>query len=281
MKNIFTQIIIAIIILSIAGFLILVPYFENTSIQEKISILKRNSKAKNISESFKSNEFNLLPFNVKNYLYRSIQNRTFSPKTSKLVLSGKTRTTQNSEWTDVNSTIYFSTSSPTFIEIAETITDYFVWDQTKNIYQNGIASTETKFLSSIPLSSFSGNKLSRSYLVLYLMEAVFSPTILLPNNHVKWKPINSTSARATIWKDNLDGAATFYFNSNNDVIKIVSGDRFMPGKVDYTKEIFTIHFANYKDVGNYYIPTYFELQWNLAGNDFTFGRFQIKDISYE
>ena len=84
MKNIFTQIIIAIIILSIAGFLILVPYFENTSIQEKISILKRNSKAKNISESFKSNEFNLLPFNVKNYLYRSIQNRTFSPKTSKL-----------------------------------------------------------------------------------------------------------------------------------------------------------------------------------------------------
>lgn len=281
MRKTFTKILIAIFILAIAGFLFLVPYYENNAIQEKVSLLKNNSKAKNISETFKSNEFYVLPFTVKNYLYHTIQNRTFSPKISKLVLSGKTRPTPNSEWTDVNSTIHFATGHPAFIQVLESVSDYFVKKSTYNIYQNGIASSETKLLSSIPKDSYSGNKLNRSYLVLYLMEAVFTPTILLPNNHVNWKPNNSNSARATIWREDLEGNATFYFNSNNDVIKIESNDRFMPGKVDFSKEDFTIHFANYKDVGNYYIPTYFELQWNLAGNDFTFGRFQIKDISYE
>ncbi len=113
----------------------------------------------------------------------------------------------------------------------------------KNTYINGKASTLDKLFSSIPIYEFEGNKLNKSYLILYLMESVFSPTTLLPNKQLTWKYINNASAKATIWNQNLDGNATFYFNDNNQITKIVSDERYMRGKVDYSRETFTIHFA--------------------------------------
>jgi hypothetical protein len=194
---------------------------------------------------------------------------------------GKTRDSKNSDWIETNSILYFSTAQPNFIEVREEKINSLIWNKTKNVYVDGIASTITKFLSSITTNEFEGNKLNKSYLVLYLMEAVFSPTTLLPNKHVKWKYFNNTTANATVWNKNLVGNATFHFNDNNQITKIVSDERYMPGKIDYSRETFTIHFANYKDDGRYIIPTYFELEWNLAGYDFTFARYQITDISYQ
>lgn len=281
MKNRLSKIIALIVILGIAGFFIGIPYLDNAKISEDINELENKSQTINVSAIVNSHDFKTLPRLVKNYLSSNIKNKSFSPKLSKISITGKTREDKNSEWIDVNSKIYYSTTEPNFVEISNAKENYFIWNKVKNTYIDGKASTVHKLFSSIQRYKFEGNKLNKSYLILYLMESVFSPTTLLPNKHINWKYLNNSTAKATVWNQNLDGNATFFFNKKRQISKIVSEERYMPGKVDYTKETFTIHFANYKDVGNYIIPTYFELQWNLAGYNFTFARYQITDISYE
>ncbi|MCF6269968.1 MAG: hypothetical protein L3J41_09665 [Melioribacteraceae bacterium] len=274
------KIVIATFIILTAGFFIGMPYLNNSFLENDLeSILESKTKVKQVS--FSSKNFSKLPQVVKKYLKKSIKNESVSPHYCQYKTTGKIKTDKNSEWLNVTSQNYYSATESDFIKIIETQNNLFFWTLATNKYINNQASTNTKFLSSIPTSDFSGNKLSRSYLVLYLLESVFCPTVLLPNRNVHWKAIDNTKALATIWHDNLKGTAVFHFNKKGEVVKIVTDDRYMPGAIDYNRETFTIYFANYKNVGGFNIPTYFEYQWNLAVGDFTFGRFYISEITYE
>lgn len=256
------------------------PYFNNSLLEKEIEFFLENKSKKKII-SFNSDDFSKLPFVVKKYLRKSIKNENSSPQYCQYRITGKIKTDQNSEWLNVTSQNYYSATTSDFIKTTETQNSFALWTVTVNRYLNNKASTNSKLLSSIPTYNFSGNKLSRSYLVLYLLESVFCPTVLLPNMNVHWSAIDNTKALATIWDDNIKGTAIFHFNKNGEVIKVVTNDRYMPGAIDYNRETFTIYFANYKNVDNFNIPTYFEYQWNLASGDFTFGRFQISEITYE
>ena len=275
------KIISVLFILLLIAFFLGVPYLENTSIEENTTLLNSFESKGNVSSIMVSEDFENLPYLIKKYLQRTIKNKNNSPKVCTINYFGKIRNNQNSEWIETNSTLYLSTISPAFIEISDIYENNPIWERTTNTYINGLASTETKLLSSITLNSFVGIKLNRSYLVLYLIESIFAPTSLLPNINVQWKYNSNNSVTAIIWDKNVEASAVFYFNDKNEVVKITSTDRFMPGKNDYSKEDFTMYLANYKDVGTYIIPTYFEFEWNLANRDFTFGRFQIKDVLYK
>jgi len=256
------------------------PYVNSALLENEIdSIIKNKSKAKSIS--FSSGDFSKLPPVVKKYLRKSIKKESNSPQYCKYVITGKTKNNQSAEWKSVTSQNYYSATTSDFIKIIEAENDFPFWTVTINKYLNTKASTNSKLLSSIPTYDFAGNKLSRSYMVLYLLESVLCPTVLLPNMNVHWKPISSTKALATIWDENLKGSAVFHFNKDGEVTKVVSNDRYMPGTIDYNRETFTIHFANYKTFGSFSIPTYFEYQWNLASGDFTFGRFHVTEINYK
>jgi len=274
------NIIIGTIIVLAAGFFIGMPYLNNSFLEDELEfILENKSKVKQVS--FNSADFSKLPLVVKKYLRKSIKKESPSPQFCLYKTTGKIRTNQKEEWLSVTSQNYYSAISSDFIKRIETQNNFLFWTVTVNKYLNNKGSTNSKFISSIPTYSFDGNKLSKSYLVLYLLESVFCPTVLLPNMNVQWKGIDNNKALATIWHDNFKGTAIFHFNTNGEVIKIVTDDRYMPGTIDYNKETFTIYLANYKNVGRFNIPTYFEYQWNLAGGDFTFGRFHISEISYE
>ncbi|MCF6357753.1 MAG: hypothetical protein L3J54_08090 [Draconibacterium sp.] len=280
MKSLFIKISIVIILLVAAVVFVGMPYLNKSLLENETDfILENKSKVKPIS--FRSNGFSKLPSVVKKYLRKNITNTSNSPQYCRYNVLGKIKENQNSDWLDITSQNYYLASASNFIKVIESKKNYPFWTVTINKYINNKATTESKLLASIPTYDFAGNKLSRSYLVLYLLESVFCPTVLLPDMNVSWKAIDNSRALATIWDDNLKGSAVFHFNEKNQVVKIVTDDRYMPGAIDYNKEKFTIHFANYKNVGNFNIPTYFEYEWNLASGDFTFGRFYITEITYE
>ncbi len=268
------------IVLVIAGVFIGMPYLNSTLLENETEFFLQNkSKVKSIS--FNSKNFSKLPFVVKKYLRKSISLGASFPQYCHYSVSGRIRESKHSDWMDVTSQNYYLSSASDFIKISE-IKNYFpLWTVTVDKYLNNRASTNSKLLASIPTYDFAGVKLSRSYLVLYLLESVFCPTVLMPNMNISWKAIDNSKALATIWDDDIEGSAVFHFNKYGEVVKIVTEDRYMPGPIDYNRETFTIQFANYKDVGNYKIPTYFEYQWNLDDGDFTFGRFQISEITYK
>jgi hypothetical protein len=278
LNNIFIKLVIVLAVGAAIAYYGL-PYFQNSLLKRDIkSIVENKTKIK--SATFNSNDFSKLPYIVKKYLRRSIKKSSSLPSNCKIKATGKMRKSIKDEWVEASAENYYSTITPEFLTIIETKTHTSLWTETIDKYINNKATTTNKFLSIIPTYKFEGNKLNKSYLVLYLLESVFCPTVLLPNMNIHWKKIDNNKAKATIWDNHMRGSAIFHFNKNGDVTKVVTEDRYMPGELDYNRETFTLSLANYKDVGDYYIPTYFEYEWNLAANNFTFGRFQILDISY-
>ncbi len=279
MKRIINVLLISIVAI-IVGVLVGLPFYNKYSIENETELLfEKKSKAKQIS--FTSSNFSLLPSVVKKYLRKNVNNISNPPRYSKYSVFGKTKHDQNSEWLEFSSENYYSAVTPEFIKIGDAQSTFPFWTTIVEKYLDNVASTNSKFMSSIITYDFTGSKLRRSYLVLYLMESIFCPTVLFPNMNVQWDPIDNSKARATIWDEDLNGTAVFRFNKNDEVIKIVTDDRYMHGDLDYEREKFTIHFTNYQNVGDFNIPTYFEYQWNLASGDVTVGRFQISEILYE
>jgi len=267
-------------LLAVAVFFFGIPYLNNALLEHETEFFLEN-KSKPKSISFNSDNFSKLPFVVKKYLQKNINSTSSSPQYCQYSVTGKIKENQKSDWINITSQNYYLATASDFIKVTEVQNNFPLWTVTVDKYLNNKASTSSKLLASIPTYDFEGNKLSRSYLVLYLLESVFCPTVLLPNMNVNWKAIDNSKALATIWDNNLKGSAIFHFNTKGEIIKIETEDRYMPDVIDYNREKFTIHFANYKNVGNFNIPTYYEYQWNLAGGDFTFGRFSISDITYE
>lgn len=264
----------------VVGAFIVMPILNKIFLNDEIKIVfEKNSKSKLIS--FKSTNFSMLPPVVKNYLKKSVTDISNPPLYSQYSVLGRIKEDQSFDWIDFSSQNYYSATTPEFIKRIETQNYFPLWISTVEKYIDNNASINSQLISSIPIYDFTGNKLKRSYLVLYLLESVFCPTVLFPNMNVQWSPIDNSKARATIWDEDLNGTAIFHFNKNGEVVKIVTDDRYMRGSVDYEKEKFTIHFANYQNVGKYNIPTFFEYEWNLVNGDFAVGRFQISEISYE
>lgn len=281
MKNGYVKILIAVIFIVTLSFLFVVPYMDNSEINKTISLLKSHRSNNDTATKLSSQEFSKLPFVVKKYLQNSIKDKSVTPTVAYVSLTGKVRENIKSDWLKLKSKIHISVTTPMFIEVAETSENSFLWKRYINRYITGVASTKTKLISNITTNSFEGKRLNQSYLALYLMESFMTPTALLPSTNVHWRQIDKLSAEATVWLNHQKASAVFYFNKKYELTEIVSSDRYMPTKIDYSREKFTIHLANYREIDNYYIPTFFEFQWNLATSNFTFGRFFIEQISYE
>ena len=264
----------------VLGVFVVMPILKSTFLKDEIELVfQKNSNVKAIS--FKSTNFSMLPAVVKNYLKKSVSDISDPPQYSQYTVFGRKKENQSSEWIDFTAQNYYSATTPEFVKNIETQNYFPLWVTTVEKYIDNKASINSHLISSIPVYDFTGSKLKRSYLVLYLLESVFCPTALFPNMNVQWSPIDNSKARATIWDEDLNATAIFHFNKNGEVEKIVTDDRYMRGEVDYEKEKFTIHFANYQNIGKYSIPTFFEYEWNLVNGDFAVGRFQISEISYE
>lgn len=265
---------------AILGFFVGMPFVNNHLLQNEIDIFVNNNlKPKQIS--FNSTKFSSLPSAVKKYLQKNVVSTSNPPRYCQFSVIGKIRSDQNSGWMDFSSENFYSAVTSEFLKIKETQNFGFLWTKSLERYLNKKASVKSKFLSSIPIYDFAGSKLQRSYLVLYLLESVFCPTVLFPDMNIQWSGVGDTKALATIWNKDINGTALFHFNTNGEVVKIVTEDRYMKGELDYEREKFTIHFSNYQNVGKFNIPTYCEHQWNLASGDVTVGRFQISEIMYE
>jgi hypothetical protein len=65
------------------------------------------------------------------------------------------------------------------------------------------------------------------------------------------------------------------------LINFVSDDRFYsPTGKTYEKVRWSTPVSNYKNTNGYNLPTYGEAVWNFPEEDFTYAKFNIKEIQY-
>jgi len=273
------EIIALIIFASVVGLFVGGTYFTNTFVKEEVNKLK--STITFSPEFFSYLELSDLPFIVQRYLKYSVRQGTKKPEFVRLKMKGEYKLNLDSEWMPITAEEYYSVKNPGFIWNAKL--KYFgpIWLNIIDAYVNTRGNQLTKLFSSVTIKNIQGNELDQSYLDRYLLESIFCPTLLLKEKNVRWQSIGQLRARAVLWDKSHRTTVDFFFNKKAEVIRIESENRYRIVDTGFERTKFTIHLANYKEFNNIKIPAYFEIQWNLPGNNFTFGKFEIIDIGYD
>jgi len=281
MSKMIIKIVLLTIFLIVIGFFISGPIFTNSEITDKIEQLSTVSAPNEGGINYSNSKFLSLPLIVRKYLKNSLGAKPELPKQTQLKLVGETRDGFGSDWEPTEVDFYYSNTSPEFVWVSTSEQFSFLWIKRINSLINNRATSQAKFLSSITTEETEGVKLDQTFFLFYLLNSVFTPTVLFPSQNMQWEKLEKYTAEVVIWYKSEHGKAIFYFNELGNVEKIVVEDMFMPNVIDSKKEKFTIHLANHVNKSGYNIPTYFEYQWNLSGGDFTFSRFNLISAKYK
>ncbi|NOX64493.1 MAG: hypothetical protein GXO85_01530 [Chlorobi bacterium] len=274
------RIIFLTVFLIIAGFFISGPIFTNSEIKDKVGQLRAEGSTNEITVDFKTKEFQELPPIVQKHLRNSINVEQVTNKIAIIKLSGETRHDIGSEWQPTDVELYCSLSAPSFVWVATSEAMTYLWNKTIITFLKNTATSKVKLLSSITTEKTEGVKLSQSSFLYYILNSVLCPVVLLPSQNTQWTSLEKFKAEVMFWNKSKNATVTFYFNKSGNVEKVETKDMFMPNLIEAKKAKFSLHLANYKEIGGYRVPTYLEYQWNLSDGDFSFARFNVKDITY-
>lgn len=275
------KIILLTTLLIVLGFFISGPIFTNSEINEKIDQLSQNKNDYSGEVDFSSKDFLTLPSIVGKYLKRSIKANVAPRKIAEIKMTGYERIDINSDWKSTEVTLNYSLTAPEFIWVSENTELGILWSKKISSLINLRAEFTSKFLSSITTDHDKGVKLDQNYLGLYILNSVFCPTVLLPNQNLHWTGKSKYSAEVLLWYKSTSINAEFYFDQSGNLEKVVSYDMFLPNVIESKKEKFSLFLANFQDYNGITIPTYLEYQWNFDNNDITVGRFNITSVKYK
>jgi hypothetical protein len=148
-------------------------------------------------------------------------------------------------------------------------------------YASGKGSTELR-LFSIPFSKESDSKqLTAAALQRYLGESVWFPTALLPGKGVKWKPLNDTTALATLRDEENEASLYFHFNDQGEIVCVSTEGRYRKVGENYELTPWKVRTQSFEEIDGFRIPTEVEVDWQFPEDDFCWYRVKIIDVQYE
>lgn len=89
----------------------------------------------------------------------------------------------------------------------------------------GKGNTLFRILSCFTVIDNDGLDLDQSNLVRYLSEACYYPTALLPSHRVRWSPVDSHHAKATLTHGKQQVSGVFEFDDEGRMVSMKSKDR--------------------------------------------------------
>ncbi len=279
MKKLFT----AVIILLTFVFLF---FFWGGSLLNQYTINNVVSELKdsiNFSDKklFTYKELDNQPELIKKYFRSVVSDSTYFPKFIKVEQTAQFKTDLNSEWKPLKADQYFTTESPNFIWISEMKTSKFFWVNAIDSYINGEGNMLIKFNSSITIADSWGIELDKSGMFRYISEAVLFPTKLLPSEYLLWNILDSTTAEIKFIDGDNSIVAKLFFDSEYKISRIETFDKYRALAQGYEKSLYTIYLTKYKRINGFNVPTYIEVEWDLASGKFKYGKFSINKIIYE
>jgi hypothetical protein len=145
-------------------------------------------------------------------------------------------------------------------------------------YKNGKANMLIKILSVFPVVNKNGKEMDESELVTYFNDlCLFAPSMLIDKN-IQWEEVDASSVRATIANKDISISAILMFNDAGQLINFISDDRYDMNEME--KYRFSTPASDYENIGGYNICTYGEAMWHYPDGDFTYGKFNLKDLKY-
>jgi hypothetical protein len=145
----------------------------------------------------------------------------------------------------------------------------------------GHATMQVKVLGAIPMVDARGEEIDRSEAVtLFNDMCVLAPGTLVEPGIV-WESVDERSVRARFTNGEHTISATLLFGDDGLLANFISGDRSRAspdGKV-FTRLRFSTPVRDYRDFGPMRLAAHGEARWLLPEGEFTYGEFDLQDIS--
>jgi hypothetical protein len=152
----------------------------------------------------------------------------------------------------------------------------------RDAYVEGNGTLQAALFGSIPVAREQGTEeLAQGELLRYLAEAVWFPTALLPSQGVTWKPMDDTTAEATLVAGDRQISLTFYFDANGYITEVWTPCRYRRGDGELQPTPWRGHFSHYTAQDGMKIPMAGWVEWELPTGSLPYWRGEITHISYE
>lgn len=145
-------------------------------------------------------------------------------------------------------------------------------------YTRGEASMRIKLLGLIPVVSVDGDSLFTAETVTFFNDMCFLAPATLIDKRIKWQEIDSSTVRATFSNLSTSIEAVLHFNQEGQLIKFVSDDRYDVNEKQRFR--FSTPLSQFKKMSGYMLPTYGEAIWHYPEGPFAYGKYTLKQITY-
>lgn len=278
-KVLFVVITISVVIFF--SFAVIGNYFTDDYVNESVQNIIETSLDNQSDEYYHNILIEDLPFIVQNYFKGHVKEGTKFPHFVRIKQKGKFKTDNNSGWSNIDVNEYFSSVEPAYFWDGTLTISKLGWLRGLDYYIDGDGSMLIKLFSSVKLSLANGNEMDQSGLARFLTETVFFPTYLLENKNITWQELSEKRIKVSLGDAGKRVSAIFTFDDFGKILKIETKDRYRFTEFGLKNPLYTLFLGDYKWFNGFKIPTYIEMEWQLNGKTFKFGKLEINDVEYD
>lgn len=246
----------------------------NLSIRFNRQVKELFAQSRNIStKKFSYQQLLGLPEPVHRYFKHVLKEGQPYISCVRLQHDGQFKTNLKKDWVNIKGEQYFTTEHPGFIW--KGTTSMFV---ARDMYLANEGRLIATILSTINVVDVHGKEqYNESELLRWLAESVWFPTNLLPGRNLQWTPIDSLKAKLTFNYKDLSLVYHVKINDRGEIIEMET-KRYMDEK---RLETWICKMVDYKTINGIMIPTRAEVFWRLQEGDFSYAKFNVKNIEYD
>lgn len=196
------------------------------------------------------------------------------------VASGDMKRSTKDNWMDIYSQQYNFFDNPArFFYIKSAL--FGIPFDGLHAYAGNSATMKIKVASLLQVVDAKGEKMNQSETVTLFNDMCLLAPATLIDKDIQWETIDPLTVKARFTHNNITITALLYFNEKGELTNFISDDRFLSadGKT-YTKYKWSTPAKDYKDFDGRKVPIYGEAIWHMPEGDFTYAKFNLKEIEY-
>lgn len=266
----------------IALFAVILAYGQwsvNQSIANDVAQLKQATQS-NAQKTVSFKDLEGLPAPVARYFRFALKDG--QPLIRVAEIKHKGEFNMGDKWIPFESTEHFSTNPPAFIWDSDMTMGSLMSVRVRDAYFQKKGSMLGKIFGLYAMVDAKDNeKLDAGALQRYLAESGWQPTALLPNENLKWTPIDENRALATLNDGNTTVSLEFSFNENGEMTKVFTPARFKEVNGEYKLTPWECRVGNYEEIEGMMIPMEGEVGWIMPEGYQPYWKGRITEAKYE
>ncbi len=148
-------------------------------------------------------------------------------------------------------------------------------------YKNGEAVMDIRLAGLIQVINGRGPQMNQGETVTVFNDMCIMAPATLIDERIQWESIDTLTARGVFTNEGITVSAILQFNEDGQLINFVSDDRYYsPTGKTYEKVTWSTPVSNYRNINGFNLATYGEAVWSFPDRDYSYARFNIRDIVY-